>query len=77
MYHFNPKSYTQFFRCPLRGHTKNPLPQKRAVFMVRNFSPLNRGLGVKSTLKTKTCRFSFKQFFRCESYRFASKKHPI
>ena len=30
-----------------------------------NFSTTNHGLGLKSTLKTKTCRFSFKQFFRC------------
>ena len=33
--------------------------------MVRNFSTPNHGLGLKSTLKTKTCRFSFKQFFGC------------
>ena len=51
------------------SHPNNTLPQKRAVFMVRNFSTPYRGLGLKSTLKTKTCRFSFKQFFRCPPLR--------
>jgi len=62
----NILSFSNFLDVNLiDSHPKNTLPQKRAVFMVRNFSTPNHGLGLKSTLKTKTCRFSFKQFFGC------------
>jgi hypothetical protein len=45
----------QFFRCEsYRFTSKNTLLQKRHVFIVRNFSTPNHGLGLKSTLKTKT-----------------------
>ena len=66
----NILSFSNFLDMNLiDSHPNNTLPQKRAVFMVRNFSTPNHGLGLKSTLKTKTCRFSFKQFFRCPPLR--------
>lgn len=39
MYHFNPKSYTQFFRCPLRGAYKKPF-----VLVINNIQTYNTSL---------------------------------
>ena len=90
------------------GIQKNPLPQKRTVFMVRNFSVVNlidshpkntlynlylkctilnpnhirnfstpnRGLGLKTTLKTKTTVLVSNNFSDALS-KGGSKKHPI
>ena len=54
MYHFNPKSYTQFFGCPLWGHPRNTLLPKYKYFVVQQFFNPKPWFGVENHFETKT-----------------------
>jgi hypothetical protein len=41
MYHFNPKSYTQFFGPPKGGYPRNPFTPKYKYFVVQQFFGVN------------------------------------